>query len=351
MTRPGTGGGGTRKAAIILGGVSLLLAAACGGPGHDSGPTAGSAPAATQEVTAAPAIPARPTATAPGPRPRPTARAWWHPGGSGPDNGPRFQWELDHPLNTHSAEDIGAGAVNAAGRLAAGPTVYDIDGIENPASTVAALHRLGDKVICYIEVGAAGSYYSAASEGIPVSYYSQLAAAGDLGRKVPGYPERYVDIHAASTVSVIESMIRQQCAAKGFDAVEPDIDDSYSDSTGYPVTEAENEAYDRTLGAYAHSLGLAWGQKNGDNDPAFAKALEPATDFLLTEECSFYHTCRLVSAPYVRAGKLVLDAEYTDDWGGAVAADLGRFCAADLSAGIDGTLFTSALAGQRSPCR
>ena len=117
-------------------------------------------------------------------------------------------------------------------------------------------------------------------------------------------------------------MIRQQCAAKGFDAVEPDIDDSYTDSTGFPITEAQNEAYDRTLAAYAHHLGLAWGQKNGDNDPAFSAALEPTTDFLLTEECRYYQTCGIVTPPYVRAGKLVLDAEYTNDWGRNVAVDL-----------------------------
>jgi hypothetical protein len=235
--------------------------------------------------------------------------------------------------------------------MAPGATLYDIDGIENPASTVAALHRLGAKVICYIEVGAAGNYYPAANEGIPVTYYAQLAAAGDLGSKVPGYPERYLNINAASTVSVIKALIRQQCAAKGFDAVEPDIDDSYTASTRYRITMAENEAFDRALGAYAHSLGLAWGQKNGDNDPAFSAALEPATDFLLTEECNFYHTCQDVTSAYVRAGKLVLDAEYTDDWGGITATDLGRFCTADHSDRMDGTLFTSALAGQRNPCR
>ena len=113
----------------------------------------------------------------------------------------------------------------------------------------------------------------------------------------------------------------------------------------------QNVAFDRALGAYAHSLGLAWGQKNGDSDPAFSAALEPTTDFLLTEECSFYHTCQDVTSAYVRAGKLVLDAEYTDDWGGNTATDLSRFCTADLSGRMDGTLFTSALAGPRNPCR
>jgi hypothetical protein len=246
---------------------------------------------------------------------------------------------------------MGNGVLNMAGRLAPRVGLYDIDGILNSASVVGALHRQGGKVICYIEVGSAGNYYSRADEGDAVTYYDQLKAAGDLGRAVPGCPENYLNIKAASTVSVIESMIRQQCAGKEFDAVEPDIDDSYTDSTGFPITEAQNEAYDRTLAAYAHHLGLAWGQKNGDNDPAFSAALEPTTDFLLTEECNYYQTCGIVTAPYVRARKLVLDAEYTDDWGSDAAADLGHFCPADISGGIDGTLFTSTLAGQRHPCQ
>ena len=310
-----------RAAAILASGLSLLLAIACAGG----------------------------STTASGTTDKP--RAWWHPTDSGPNNGPEFQWELDHALKVANATDMGSAAMNAAGKKAPDPTVYDIDGIDNPASTVAALHRMHDKVICYIEVGAAGNYYSAASEGVKVSYYAQLAAARDLGKDVPGYQERYLNINAPSTLGIIKAMIRQQCAAKGFDAVEPDIDDSYTDATGFRITEAQDERYDKTLGAYAHSLGLAWGQKNGDQDPAFSKALEPATDFLLDEECNFYRTCSIVAPPYLKARKLVLDAEYADDWGREVAADLRRFCAADKASGIDGTLFTAALSGPRHPCR
>ena len=255
---------------------------------------------------------------------------------------------LDHPLDVRDGADM-AGAADGHG---AGPAVYDIDGIINPASTVESLHRLHAKAICYIEVGAAGDYYSAAAEGVAgVTYFAQLKAAGDLGRRVPGYPEYYLDINAASTLRIVESMIRQQCYAKGFDAVEPDIDDSYADTTSLRITEAENIRYDKMLGAYAHSLGLAWGQKNGDADPRFSAALEPYTDFLLDEECNFFRTCSSVTPPYVKARKMVLNAEYTSDWGGDAARDLARFCAFDASHHIDGTLFTTSLAGPRHSCR
>jgi hypothetical protein len=313
-----------KSAAIIVSGLGLLAATYAAGPAMAADHA--TAPQVSQSAT------------------------WWQPTNSGPDNGPEWQWELDHPLRVGNAADMGAAATTAAGTLAANPTVFDIDGIENPASTVTALHHLGDKAICYIEIGSAGNYYSAAGEGIPVTYYAQLKAAGDLGAKMAGYPEYYVNANSPSTVSIIESMIRQQCAAKGFDAVEPDIGDSYTDNNGFGITEAQNAAYDNTLGTYAHSLGLAWGQKNGDQDPSFAKMQEPVADFLLTEECNYYHTCAGVTAPYVAAHKLVLNAEYTDDWGTSRVQDLRKFCSADIAGGIDGVLFTSALSGQHHPC-
>jgi hypothetical protein len=313
----------------IIGGLGLLLTAACSGYVH--GPAVAVNDAST--TTAAKAV------------------TWWRPKDTGPNNGAEWQWELDHTLSLSSASDLGDGALNAAGLKAPNPTVYDIDAIDNTKAIVTALHKRGDKVICYIEVGAAGNYYTAASEHIKTSYYAQLKAAGDLGKAVPGYPEYYLNIRKGSTVRIIKRMIRQQCRSKGFNGVEPDIDDSYTDVTGFGITEAQNIAYDKKLGAYAHSLGLAWGQKNGDNDAAFSKALEPTTDFLLDEECNFYDTCAIVTPPYVAAGKLVLNAEYTDDWGSDTATDLAQFCAYDESHHIDGVLFTVDLAGQRNPCK
>lgn len=85
----------------------------------------------------------------------PPAASWWRPTYEGPGNGPEFQLELDHALNISSTSDMGYGALNALGMIASNPTVYDIDGISNPASTIDALHQRGDKVMCYIEVGAA----------------------------------------------------------------------------------------------------------------------------------------------------------------------------------------------------
>ena len=64
---------------------------------------------------------------------------------------------------------------------------------------------------------------------------------------MPGYSaERYIDIRNPTVVSTIEARI-QMCATKGFDAIEPDIDESYDSSTGFPLTKAIEESYMTTL--------------------------------------------------------------------------------------------------------
>jgi hypothetical protein len=274
---------------------------------------------------------------------QPTGGSWWQPG-SGPIE---WQWEIDHALSTTSATDMGTNDKLPNGTTAPAPTVYDIDGIENPASTVSALHGLGDKAICYIEVGTAGNYYTAVQEGVATTYYAQLQAAGDLGSKLSGYPEYFLNINAASTVSIIESMIHQQCAAKGFDAVETDLDETYSGSdgsTGFTETQAGEQTYLTTLADYMHGLGLAWVAKNlddtGDN---FATVMEPTADATISEQCNQYGTCGALSA-FLTGHKAVFNAEYS-------ASTYPGFCTADDNAGINGVLFPQSLNGGRQPCR
>jgi hypothetical protein len=221
------------------------------------------------------------------------------------------------------------------------PVIYDIDGILNPASTVAALHAMGKHVVCYIEVGAAGNYYSAAQEGIPVTYFDQLKEAGVFGRKMPDYPEYYLDIRSSATVSIIESMIDHQCAAKGFDAVETDIDEEYADDSGFPLTKAIEESYMTTLAGYIHSLGMGWWIKDPDDTgDSYATDMYPLADAVLTEQCNQYATCGLLSA-YV-GHKAVFDAEYQ--------VKRARFCPTDAVLGFNGERFPVALNGGRRPC-
>jgi hypothetical protein len=265
------------------------------------------------------------------------ATTWWMP----PLGNQPWQWELAHPLNLHSARDMGTDDTLPDGKPAPAPVIYDIDGIINRTSTVAALHALGKHVVCYIEVGAAGNYYTAAAEGIATSYYHQLSVAGVLGRAVPGWPERYLDIRSPATVSIIESMISQQCAAKGFDAVETDIDESYGSTTGFPLTKSDEEKFMGTLANYLHGLGLGWWIKNPDDTgDAYAADMEPLADAVLTESCNQYTSCGLLSS-YVDH-KAVFNAEYQ--------LTPAAFCTKDAKRGFNGAQFNLDLTGVRRPC-
>jgi hypothetical protein len=260
------------------------------------------------------------------------AAARWRP----PAGRIAWQWELDHPLSLASAADLGTGDKTYLGRPAPPPTVYDIDGFDNPAATIRALHRRHAHVICYIEIGAAESY---------LPDYGRFPKSA-LGRRVPGYPaERYLGIGDPAVLPVIKARVAM-CARKGFDAIEPDIDDSYSDPTGFRITEAENVAYNVKLAGYAHSLGLAWGLKNGDS-PGFAARMLPHVDFELDEQCFQYSTCDAFYPSFARAHKAVLDVEYSDQGGPRPR----QYCPRAIREGFDAVEFDSALDGKvRVPC-
>jgi hypothetical protein len=260
-----------------------------------------------------------------------------------------WMWELGQPLHTSNPRLMGTGVSAWNGDTAPGdnPVLYDIDGIENPAATVTALHSRGDHVVCYIEVGSAGNYYTAAQEGIGVTYYDQLKQAGDLGHKLKSYPEYFVNINAPSAVSIMEAMIDQQCSAKGFDGVETDLDETFDrneGTTGFTITQADEENYLTTLADDMHGLDLAWIAKNLDDTgrASFVDAMEPLAQGIISEQCNQYHTCSYLH-PFLSAHKWVGNAEYSQA--------LPRFCPSDNAADMNGILFNQNLDGGRSPCR
>ena len=184
----------------------------------------------------------------------------------------------------------------------------------NSTADVSALHQLGKKVICYIEVGSAGNYYG--NDDGSTSYYAELQSAGDMGSAVQGYPANYLNINSTSTVTIIEKMIHDQCSSRGFDAVEPDLDDSYTDTTGFSITEANEISYLSTLSNYAHSLRLAWGLKNGGDGgspTSFVSGMLPFIDFAIVEEPYYLNTISYFYPALYNAGKPFFHEEYTND--------------------------------------
>jgi hypothetical protein len=201
---------------------------------------------------------------------------------------------------------------------------YDIDGFENEAPEVAALHAQGRHVICYIDVGT--------SEHFRPDFHEFPRSV--LGR-TNGWPgERWLDIRRLDVLEPIMSARLRMCAEKGFDALEPDNIEGYSNNSGFPLTAAEQLTYNEWVAQQAHALGLAVLQKN---DGAQTAQLQPHFDGALTEQCNQYRECASYR-PYLAAGKPVLNAEYR--------LSTARFCAADQAARIMGARFDLALDGR-----
>jgi len=207
------------------------------------------------------------------------------------------------------------------------PSVYDIDGFDNSASTVTTIHNAGGKAICYIDVG---TYEPGRSD-------LSLIPTKDVGSAVEGWPgEKWLNIADISGLTSVVSSRMNMCKSKGFDAIEPDNIDGYTNSTGFPLTAANQLAYNEFLATTAHNLGLSIGLKN---DVDQTSQLVSYFDWALDEECNKYTECDTL-APFTSANKAVFNAEYTDD--GETTA---KFCSADVAAHINGVLFDLNLDG------
>jgi hypothetical protein len=175
--------------------------------------------------------------------------------------------------------------------------MYDIDLFDTPATTVASLHRRGRHVVCYLD---AGSY----EPGRP-----DAAAFPDavLGAAVEGWPgERWLDIRRLDVLGPILRRRLDLCRRKGFDGVEPDNVDAYANDSRFPLSAADQLAFNRFVAAAAHARGLSVGLKN---DLDQARALQPHFDWALSEQCFQYDECDALR-PFARAGKAVFVAEY-----------------------------------------
>ncbi len=178
--------------------------------------------------------------------------------------------------------------------------MYDIDLFDNDAGTVAALHAQGRKVICYISVGSWEEWRPDADQ-FPASV---------LGNDYEGWPgEKWLDIRQIDLLAPIMRARFDQCKAKGFDGIEPDNIDGYTNDTGFPLTYQDQLAYNLWLANEAHARGLSIGLKNDGDQVA---DLLPYFDWALTEDCFAQDWCQEVG-PFVAAGKAVFAAEYTDE--------------------------------------
>jgi hypothetical protein len=198
---------------------------------------------------------------------RPTPRTTW-------------QWQLSGPVDT---------TVDAQ--------VYDIDLFDTPQETIDALHLADRRVVCHFSAG---------------SYEVRRPDAGSFPRRVRGdaldppyASERWLDIRSPAVRRNMEARL-DLAVAKQCDGVEPDHLDGYENDTGFNLKVRDQRAYNRFIANEAHERRLAVGLKNNANQ---VRALEPAFDFAVVEQCFEFEECRRYQA-FVDGGKAVFAVEY-----------------------------------------
>lgn len=328
-------------AALALALATALLVSSCSSSGSEDDQdtaegTPSSSPAATAPSTpGTPGTPdattAAPGSTAPGatapapgtpagsPPPATTPGTGTPPGNPAPPTGARWQptpglaWQWQLGGGVDQSVDV---------------PVYDIDGFENDASVVAALHAKGRKVICYINAGSWEDFRPDSAA------FAKSLQGSDTGWK----GEKWFDIRKLDQLRPLMAARFDMCRSKGFDAVEPDTIEAYNQNSGFPLTADDQLRYNRMLAQLAHERGLAIGLKNDlDQIPA----LLPDFDFAVNEECAQFDECDRV-APFVKAGKAVFHVEYK--------LDTDRFCGKAKSLGFSSMRKKLELDAWRKPC-
>ncbi len=195
-----------------------------------------------------------------------------------------WQWQLQSPPPVSRLLDV---------------QMYDIDAFDAPRSLVRTMHARGMHVVCYISAGTWEKWR-------PDAKRFPAVVKGNPDGGWPG--ERWLDIRRLDILRPLMRERIQRCARKGFDGVEFDNVDAYTnDGTGFDLTSADQLRYNVFLADAAHHRGLAAFLKNDlDQIPT----LLPYFDAALNEQCFQYAECGKLNR-FVEAGKPVFGVEYS----------------------------------------
>ncbi len=212
-----------------------------------------------------------------------------------PAPGVDWQWQLQGQLDTTPPVPV-----------------WDID-IDTPARKVSALKARGARLICYFTAGTRESWRDDAKD-----FPSEV-----VGRTWGEWPdERFIDYRRRDLVGPVMEARLDRCRDAGFDAVEPDVIDSFTERTGFGLVEADARRYLEWLIEQAHARGLAIALKN---TPELS---DLPVDFAVTEDCFADGWCDQLE-PLAARGKAILAAEYTDR-----VDSIAPFCDRAREAGI-----------------
>lgn len=196
-----------------------------------------------------------------------------------PFAGTTWYWQLTGTINT--AQPV---------------QVYDIDLFEVEQAAINTLHAQGQKVVCYFSAGSWEEWRPDAAD-FPEAV---------KGNTLEGWPdERWLDIRSAEVRAIMQNRLNL-AVTKECDGVEPDNVDGYTTNSGFPLTAADQLAYNQFLAAEAHVRNLAVGLKNDLDQIA---ALVNDFDFAVNEQCFQYDECSLLQ-PFINQNKAVFGVEY-----------------------------------------
>jgi hypothetical protein len=318
-----------------------------------------STPPTTTDVAAAAATAGTTTTVAAA-----AAPTWWKPSTTLAFN---YQLGEDFDVNRH---------------VIPGVAVYAIDW-ETPATTVAAMLARGLKPICYFSAGTHEDWRPDKADFPPQVIgnaldewpgESWLDVRSDAVRAIMAKVSCVVVCFVCCVCLLLHNSNRQHpatvntntntkktppktttttkriaaCKAKGFVAVDPDSVDAYTNDPGFPLTAADQLAYNRWLADAAHAAGLAAGLKNALD--LITPAVAAKFDFAVNEQCFQYNECGAY-APFKAARKPVFNIEYARASSTAVTAFKTRLCPQTARFGVRSVLKTLALkAKPRTPC-
>lgn len=244
----------------------------------------------------------------PTPAPAPSPSTVWKPALN-----TSWQWQLTTPVD-----------------LTQNVAMYDIDLFDNDANVVAAIHAKGAKAVCYLDAGTWENWRPDASK-FPSSVQG----------RTNGWPgEKWLDIRQISVLAPIMEARLDICKAKGFDGVEFDNVDGYSNSTGFPLSYQDQIAYNTFLAQQAHARGISAALKNDvDQIPDLWQAFDWAVD----EQCFQYHECSNLQSFFVVNNKAVFEVEYS--------LSTSSFCPQANSMNFNSMKKKLSLDAYRAPCR
>ena len=122
--------------------------------------------------------------------------------------------------------------------------MFDVDLFDTPATTVASLHA-GRPPRGLLRQRR--NLRELASRRVVVS-------GGGQGQRRPGWPdEQWLDVRQWSVLQPILEARMDLCRSKGFDGDRADNVDGYSNRTGFPLTAADQLAFNRALASSAHA--------------------------------------------------------------------------------------------------